>query len=318
MTGAPSLRWTSPRPDRPSSWPCCATAAPDVVVNCAGVTGGDAVAMAAGNVVAVANLLAALDGTAARSASCTSGRPPSTARSRPAGRCPRRTPPQPVSAYGMSKLAGTELVLAARRQGRAATVLRVFNPIGPGTPESLLPGRLVAALRRSAGTGERARLGRLDGHRDFVDVRDVAAAVRRRGGRRRPLPGVLNVGSGRATALRDLAEAAARRSGAAAAGGRWPDPARSAAVSGSRRTSVPRRLPSAGGRPYSLAASLRDMGLAAVAANGVMIMVARGVARLQPVTVAPRGLAVPAYFHPAVAACGLAGAGRGRAGRSGR
>ena len=67
--------------------------APDVVVNCAGVTGGDAVAMVAGNVVAVAHLLAALNAGTGRAGrpvgSCTSARPPSTARCRPAGRCPR-------------------------------------------------------------------------------------------------------------------------------------------------------------------------------------------------------------------------------------
>ena len=239
--------------------------APDVVVNCAGVTGGDAVAMAAGNVVAVANLLAALDrhtrpirlvhlGSAAEYGAVPAGRP-----------VPETYPAQPVSAYGMSKLAGTELVLTARRHGRPATVLRVFNPIGPGTPASLLPGRLVATLRRAAETGERARLGSLAGHRDFVDARDVAEAVHAAAVSTDRLPGVLNVGSGRATALRDLAELAAKATGVEPPLEDDAGSPRSAAVTWQQAdigaiTTALRWQP-----VYPIPASLRDMGLTAAA-----------------------------------------------------
>lgn len=240
-------------------------AAPDVVVNCAGVTDGDPAAMAAGNVVAVANLLAALDrhgsparlvhlGSAAEYGAVPPGRPI-------AETCPAR----PVSAYGMSKLAATELVLAARRHGRSATVLRVFNPIGPGTPGTLLPGRLVTVLRQAAETGGRARLGRLDSHRDLVDVRDVAeavaAAVRAAG----PLPGVLNVGSGRPTALRDLAALAAKAAGVLPPLEDDDGSPRSVAVPW-QQADIAAAVATLGWRPtYPLPASLRDMGLTAPA-----------------------------------------------------
>jgi NDP-hexose 4-ketoreductase len=238
---------------------------PDVVVNCAGSTNGDAAAMARSNVVAVANLIAALDryhrpvrlvhlGSAAEYGVVPAGRP-----------VPETFPAQPVSAYGMSKLAGTELVLAARRRGRSATVLRVFNPVGPGTPGTLLPGRLVEALRRSAETGERARLGRLDGHRDFVDARDVATAVGAAALAEGPLPALFNVGSGRATGLRDLAALAAKAVGVEppleedGAGGS----SRSAAVSW-QQADIGAATTALGWRPaYSLESSLRDMGLPA-------------------------------------------------------
>src|SRR5690349_3807361 len=104
--------------------------APDVVVNCAGTTDGEPADLAIGNVVAVARLLAALQSSAV---GCKLVHLGSAAEygAVPEGRTVLEScPPRPVSGYGMSKLAGTELVLAARRDGRPATVLRIFNPIG--------------------------------------------------------------------------------------------------------------------------------------------------------------------------------------------
>jgi NDP-hexose 4-ketoreductase len=186
-------------------------AAPAVVVNCAGTTEGEPTALVAGNVVTVAALLDAVGrlpcpprlvhlGCAAEYGAVPIGAP--VAESAPA---------RPVDTYGMTKLAGTELLLAARRQGVPAVVLRVFEPFGPGTPARSLAGRLAAALR----TGEPARLGLLDGYRDFVDVRDVAAAVLAATTARELPPPLLNVGSGRAVAVRALAGVMSVRAGGA-------------------------------------------------------------------------------------------------------
>jgi nucleoside-diphosphate-sugar epimerase len=237
-------------------------AAPDVVVNCAGTTDGDPAGQAAGNVVAVARLLAALRSADVDSRLVHLGSAAEYGVVPEGCAVPEDHPPQPVSGYGMSKLAGTELVLAARRDGRPATVLRIFNPIGPGTPETLLPGRLVSVVRAAAATGEPARLGPLHGHRDFVDVRDVAAAVAAAATATGPLPGVLNVGSGRATALRDLVAMAAEMAGV-------PIPAEDGAGSARSGTvnwqcaDITTAGSALGFRPaYQLSASLRDMGLA--------------------------------------------------------
>ncbi|GAA0811387.1 hypothetical protein Sya03_17260 [Spirilliplanes yamanashiensis] len=238
----------------------------DAIVNCAGVTTGPAAGLAAGNVVAVAHLLTAWEraepgarlvhlGSAAEYGAAAPGRPVA-----------ETDEPEPVSAYGHSKLAGTALVAAAHRRGLPATVLRVFNPLGPGTPAALLPGRLVAGLRAAADGGPPATTGPLDGHRDFVDARDVAAAVRTAATARAPLPALLNVGSGRATALRDLA-------GLAAALAEQPPPAelgggsaRSAAVTW-QQADLARVTAALGWRPrVPLAQSLRDMGLGVRAA----------------------------------------------------
>ena len=236
-------------------------AAPDVVVNCAGTTDGDPAGLAAGNVVAVARLLAALASAAVDCRLIHLGSAAEYGVVPEGDSVPEDHPPRPVSGYGMSKLAGTELVLAARRDGRPASVLRIFNPIGPGTPETLLPGRLVSAVRASAATGERARLGPLHGYRDFVDVRDVAAAVAAAATATGPLPGVLNVGSGRATALRDLAAMAAALAGVPVPAEEGSGSARSGTVTW-QRADITAAGSALGFRPeYQLSASLRDMGL---------------------------------------------------------
>jgi nucleoside-diphosphate-sugar epimerase len=56
-------------------------------------------------------------------------------------------------------------------------------------------------------------VGPLTGYRDFVDVRDVAEAVAVAARLRTPVPVVLNVGGGRATPLRELADLAVALSG---------------------------------------------------------------------------------------------------------
>jgi NDP-hexose 4-ketoreductase len=98
--------------------------------------------------------------------------------------------------------------------GLDAVVLRVGNPVGPGAPPTSLPGRL-ARLLREAGTDPDAvlRLGDLSAHRDFVDVRDVASAVALAVTAPGPLPGVLNIGGGRATPVRELVRGLVERAG---------------------------------------------------------------------------------------------------------
>jgi NDP-hexose 4-ketoreductase len=179
---------------------------PDVIINCSGVTRGSLPALIRGNVVLVAELLAAV---AAEDQACRVVHLGSAAEygAVPVGTpVTEETPPNPVGAYGIAKLAGSELVLAAARAGDCeAIVLRVFNPIGTGVPVNTVLGRAAQALRAAIRAGDdRIRLGSLDDERDFVDVRDVADAVRAAA----LLPGrigaqVLNVGSGTATLVRD-------------------------------------------------------------------------------------------------------------------
>lgn len=89
-------------------------------------------------------------------------------------------PPRPRSPYGISKAEQTFACLEeARRTGLPVIVFRPFNIIGPGMPEHLAFGsfaRQIARAERDPVAGV-MRVGRLDGVRDFVDARDVAAAL---------------------------------------------------------------------------------------------------------------------------------------------
>ncbi|MGI8335390.1 NAD-dependent epimerase/dehydratase family protein [Actinomadura scrupuli] len=183
--------------------------APDAVVNCAGVTHGPPDALVAGNVVAVAHLVAAVAGRGVRLVHLGSA---AEYGNTPAGKpVTEDTAPAPAGAYGITKLGGTELIRAAVAEGTDAVALRVFNPVGPGSPASSLAGRLAREL---AGDGGDVRVGSLDAHRDLVDVRDVAAAIVAAARAPGPLPPVLNVGSGRATRLRELVDSLVLISGA--------------------------------------------------------------------------------------------------------
>ena len=189
-----------------AAWDALLLAAnPDVIVNCAGRTGGSFEALMEANAALPARLLSALTrldlmpwlvhlGSGAEYGSSKHG----TALS-------ERAHPHPLSAYGVSKLAGTQLLDLAFAGGQAqGAVLRVFNPLGAGQSEATLPGR-AAALLRGARSERRTQLsfGPLGSVRDYLDVRDVARAVVFVAGLN-SAPTLLNVGSGLPTRSRDL------------------------------------------------------------------------------------------------------------------
>ena len=110
------------------------------------------------------------------------------------------TPTAPVTPYGRSKLAGAREFLDSGTDG---LVLRVSNVSGPGAPRASLLGLVAAHL--AGGSVEPLRLAPLLSHRDFVDVRDVAAAVVAAAGSE-ATGQVVNIGGGRAISVRDLVE----------------------------------------------------------------------------------------------------------------
>jgi NDP-hexose 4-ketoreductase len=181
-----------------------ASVAPDVVVNCTGATVGGPDVLAAVNVTGTYALVRAmlLAGTPARLVHL--GSAAEYGRVEPGVAVAESAPPRPVAAYGATKLAGTRLVELARAAGLDAVVLRVFNPVGAGAPENGLPGRVAAELRRALASGTDVRLGTLDAVRDFVDARDVAAAVLAAAAAPALPHAVLNVGSGDGVLARTL------------------------------------------------------------------------------------------------------------------
>ncbi|MER5884996.1 NAD(P)-dependent oxidoreductase [Streptomyces sp. NPDC001941] len=184
-------------------------AAPDVVVNCAGLVAGSVVRMADVNTRGPAALCEALREAAPGARLVHLGSAGEYAPSGPGVRLDESAPAAPLSPYGATKLAGTVAVGAS---GLDTVVLRVFNPVGPGAPAAGLPGRFAAELLR-AGNGGTVRVGDLSAHRDFVDARDVARAAVLAATAKGPLPPVLNIGSGSATEVRAIAQGLLRASG---------------------------------------------------------------------------------------------------------
>lgn len=124
------------------------------------------------------------------------------------------SPTEPLSLYGSCKLAQSLAALSYDRGPIEVIVARVFNVLGPGTPEYLAPGsfaRQIARIERD-GLEPEVAVGDLSPRRDYLDVRDVAAALERimsagRAGE------VYNVGSGRAIAMRAILRGLARAAG---------------------------------------------------------------------------------------------------------
>jgi GDP-4-dehydro-6-deoxy-D-mannose reductase len=90
------------------------------------------------------------------------------------------SPLHPETAYGRFKAACEELLVARfRGSGPAFTILRPFNLIGPRQPPSFFASNLMRQLV-AIRTGFKAPvldLGNTTAFRDFIDVRDVAAAI---------------------------------------------------------------------------------------------------------------------------------------------
>jgi len=119
---------------------------------------------------------------------------------------PEQSPPSPASIYAISKLAQEQAVLTV---GGAADIqavaLRLFNVYGPGqSPRNPYTGVINAFIAR--GLNGTACDVYEDGRatRDFVHVEDVTSALSMAASGRLA-PGVVNVGTGRATTLMEAA-----------------------------------------------------------------------------------------------------------------
>ena len=207
----------------------------DAVVNCAGRVTGTGTDLVEAHTVATGKLIEAMAGATPLARLIRLG---SAAEYGPVPepQAVRETDhAAPVSEYGISQLAATRLTEIAAADGRLDTVvLRVFNPVGPGLPETNVLGRAGMLLRTALRRGtEHVEMGLLPSHRDFVDVRDVALAV---GYALRPADlthRVINIASGRAVSIRDAIELLARTAGFDGEirdGSYHPTAARSAAV----------------------------------------------------------------------------------------
>lgn len=180
--------------------------APDAVVNCTGLLDGTTAELVAANVTTTAKLLDALPVAAPSARLIALG---SAAEYGPVPRglaVAENAVANPVSGYGITKLASTLLVRDAVVAGRLdGVVLRVFNPIGADLPSGTVLGRAADAIRAALRQGgDPITLGPLGAYRDFVDVADVACAIADAALAPELSEPVLNVGSGEAVEVREV------------------------------------------------------------------------------------------------------------------
>jgi GDP-4-dehydro-6-deoxy-D-mannose reductase len=88
-------------------------------------------------------------------------------------------PLNPISPYGVAKTWQTAAAKYYATSGADVIVARIFNIIGKGMPETLSIGAFAAQLRsiRARAMPPNISVGNLKPKRDFVDVRDVCAAL---------------------------------------------------------------------------------------------------------------------------------------------
>jgi UDP-glucose 4-epimerase len=121
---------------------------------------------------------------------------------------PEHELPEPNSAYAVTKASATLLGgWLARQRGAAITTLRLYSAYGPWEePRRLMPALVAAGLDRRLPPLADPAIAR-----DFVFVEDVVDAFLLAAEHAQPGAGaVYNIGSGRQTSLRELAEIARR------------------------------------------------------------------------------------------------------------
>ena len=128
---------------------------------------------------------------------------------------PEQSPPSPASIYAISKLAQEQAVLAVgRAAGIDAVALRLFNVYGPGqSSQNPYTGVVNAFMARALSGAASDVYEDGDASRDFVHVEDVTSALEM-AATGRLAPGVINVGTGRATTLLQAASIVAEALGA--------------------------------------------------------------------------------------------------------
>ena len=112
----------------------------------------------------------------------------------------------PTSAYASAKLALLD-ALEVELDGTSWAWARIFQVYGPGEPA----GRLVPSVAREVSEGRIARCTDGRAIRDFIHVEDVAHALATLV--ERDVDGTLDLGTGRATRVADLALTLARLAG---------------------------------------------------------------------------------------------------------
>lgn len=116
---------------------------------------------------------------------------------------PETERPAPSNPYSVSKLLLEEIIASAARTNPhlSCTALRLFNVYGPRDTNPHVIPRIIELLRNPV---SEIRLGTMNTTRDFIHVDDVVRAICLALERNGDKYDVFNVGTGRATSIRDV------------------------------------------------------------------------------------------------------------------
>lgn len=186
---------------------------PEAIVNCAGVVENSDAATA--NIQFTKNLLDAVLGTRLEpKAIIICGSAAEYGEVKVADIPVRETVPlNAENKYGTSKKLESELALEYKKKYRLpVTIVRIFNPMGFGMhPKFLISGITRQVHEIEEGKRSKLEVSRLDSKRDYVDVTDVAEAVRMiiEGSPKRD---IYNIGSGISTSNGEIIDLALKYS----------------------------------------------------------------------------------------------------------
>jgi NDP-hexose 4-ketoreductase len=183
---------------------------PNVIINAVGALTGTESELEAANLTSVQNLLEAAEKTVPRVRIIQLGSAAEYGFAEPGSSVSEDAICNPIGTYATLKLQATQLMLESKLE---TVTLRIANPVGPGTPATLLPGAIAQRLRTALLENAREiRSGPLSDYRSYVDARDVAQAVLIVARAEQP-PRLINIASPRAVQVREVVSELVRISG---------------------------------------------------------------------------------------------------------
>jgi NDP-hexose 4-ketoreductase len=188
---------------------------PTTIINSVGALTGSESELEAANLTTVQNLLEAAENTAPQArvihlGSAAEYGPIDRGPGEPGSSVSEDATCNPIGIYAKLKLEATQLMLESKLE---TLTLRIANPVGPKTPESLLPGAIAQRLRTAIlENASEIRSGPLSDYRSYVDARDIAQAVLIVARAENP-PRLINIASPRAVQVREIVNELIRLSG---------------------------------------------------------------------------------------------------------
>jgi GDP-4-dehydro-6-deoxy-D-mannose reductase len=169
--------------------------------------------------------------------------------------------PNPTNPYAASKVAAEAFGLAAAQSyGSEVVMSRAFNHIGPGQDERFVVASFALQIARiAAGDKPLLQVGNLEAQRDFLDVRDVAAAYTLLLEKRGDAGAIYNIASSTAVPIREVLRRLIMISRVAVEIHDDPDLMRPSDIQLSLGSAAKLQAATGWAPTYSLDASLRDI-----------------------------------------------------------